>query len=99
MVRHYVQDTTEDIRLSLLSKQGHQDLYVSVGKKPNITDYEFTSKFMKGGNYMQGKALLLPIALLQNTNSACKDLGYAEQDACVLYIAVYCMESATECVS
>lgn len=47
---------------------------------------------MKGGNYMNGKALLLPIALLQNTNEACKDLGYAEDQACVINIAVYCSE-------
>jgi hypothetical protein len=51
---------------------------------------------MKGGNYMNAKALLLPIALLQNTNSACKDFGYTEEEACVLYIGVYCSET-TKC--
>jgi hypothetical protein len=96
--RHFVQDTSDDIRISLMSKNGHQDLYVSLGadagggRNPNSTNYDFTSKFMKGGNYMNGKALLLPIALLQNTNSACKDFGYAEEEPCVLYIGVYCSD-------
>jgi hypothetical protein len=45
---------------------------------------------MKGSNYKNSKALLLPIALLQNTNAACKDFGYAEDEACILYIGVYC---------
>jgi hypothetical protein len=96
--RHYVQDTTEDIRISLMSKVGAQDIYVALGgslagKRPDNISYDFTTKFMKGGNYMNGKALLLPIALLQNTNSACKDLGYAEEESCILYIGIQCMES------
>jgi hypothetical protein len=68
--RHFVQDTTDDIRISLMSKSGSQDLFVSLGltpsggRNPNSTSYDFTSKFMKGGNYMNAKALLLPIALL-----------------------------------
>ncbi len=62
---------------------------------PTNETYNFTTKFMKGGNYMNGKALLLPIALLQNTNSACKDLGYAEEEACVINIAIYCSEYST----
>jgi len=71
-------------------------LTASGGRNPNSTSYDFTSKFMKGGNYMNAKALLLPIALLQNTNSACKDFGYTEEEACVLYIGVYCSET-TKC--
>ena len=59
---------------------------------PTNETYDFTTKFMKGSNYINGKALLLPIALLQNTNAACKDLGYAEDQACVINIAVYCSE-------
>lgn len=43
---------------------------------------------------MNAKALLLPIALLQNTNAACKDFGYTEDEACVLYIGVYCSEQS-----
>ena len=68
------------------------DLYISVGQKRSVSNdsYDFTSKFMKAGNYQQGKALLLPMALIANTNPACKDLGYAEEEACVLQIAVLC---------
>lgn len=61
--------------------------------KPDNITYDFTTKFMKGGNYLNGKALLLPIALLKNSNPSCSDLGYAEDDPCVLYIAIYCQES------
>jgi hypothetical protein len=93
-LRHYVQDTSEDIRISLLSRSGHQDLYITLGenKYPTNETYDFTTKFMHGANYQQGKAILLPMALLANTNPACKDLGYAENEACVLQIAVYCSE-------
>jgi hypothetical protein len=98
-----VQDTTEDIKISLLSKNGaHMDLYVSLGKtasggrNPINDSHDFSTRFMKGGNYMNAKTLVLPIALLQNTNAACKDFGYAEDDPCVLYIGVNCQE-ATKC--
>jgi hypothetical protein len=98
-LRHYVQDTSEDIRVSLLSRSGHQELYVTVGgqKVPTNETYDFTTRFMKGGNYKQGKALLLPTALLANTNPACRDLGYAEEEACVLQLAVHCAETAANC--
>jgi len=70
------------------------DLFVNLGSSnesshhPTNLSFEFSTKFMKGGNYMNSKALLVPIALLQNTNPACKDFGYAEDQACVLYIGV-----------
>jgi hypothetical protein len=74
LLRHYVQEDTSggDIRLSLLSSAGNQDLYVTVGNKdkdgkkrrPSNETYDFTTKFMQGGNYMNGKALLLPMMLL-----------------------------------
>jgi hypothetical protein len=75
------------------------DVYVSLGltasggRTPTNASHDFSTRFMKGGNYMNAKALLLPIALLQNTNSACKDFGYAEEDPCVLYIGVNCQET------
>lgn len=70
------------------------DLFISLGSSepsshtPNETTHDFTSKYMRGGNYVNSKGIILPIALLQNTNSACKDFGYAENQACVLYIGV-----------
>ncbi len=86
-----------------MSSQGQMDLFINVGTndtashKPDNQHHDFTSKYMVGSNYMNSKAILLPIALLQNTNSACKDFGYAESDSCVLYIGVQCIEKQGEC--
>lgn len=84
-----------------MSSSGSIDLYINVGSSdshtPNSTNFEFSTKYMKGGNYMNSKSILLPIALLQNTNAACKDFGYAEDQSCVIYIGVQCANQKSEC--
>jgi len=62
-------DTTDDIRITLMNTQGQMDLYINLGgsvngRKPTNESHEFTSKYMKGGNFKNSKAILLPIALL-----------------------------------
>lgn len=37
------------------------------------------------------------MALLANTNPACRDLGYAEEESCVLQIAVHCQDEKQAC--
>ena len=98
-----MQETSDDIRISVMSNSGSMDLYINVGtsdpvsQSPNNTNFEFSTKYMKGGNYMNSKSILLPIALLQNTNAACKDFGYAEDQSCVIYIGVQCADQKGEC--
>lgn len=65
---------------------------------PNETNYEFTTKFMKGDNFAKGKTLIIPAELIKKNNLACVDLGFAESEPCILYIGVYCLES-TECTA
>ena len=99
-LKHYIQDLS-DLRVSLLA-HGHQDIFISAHPSlphPTNDTYDFTTKFLKGGNYQTGKSILLPMPLLQKSNPSCVDLGYTEKtDPCVIYIGIYCQE-ASECQS
>eukprot|EP00347_Sterkiella_histriomuscorum_P020253 403338511 len=93
--QHYVLDNTQDIRISLIT-QGHQDIFVSAN--PNVKDpknetADFSTKYQRGGNYTKGKTLIIPMDLIIQKNDACKDLGYAENNKCVLYVSVYCQDT------
>lgn len=62
-------------------------------KQPTDKDYEFTTKFLKGDSYSKGKTLIIPSELIKKNNAACVDLGYAETEACILHIGIFCAES------
>ena len=74
-------------------------MYVTVSPNktlpPTNETYDFTTKFLRGGNYAHGKSLFLPIALLKTLNPACIDLGYATEGNCILYISVYCQDTSS----
>lgn len=74
-------------------------MYVSLDpkvKKPDVENYNFTTKFQKGGNFTGAKSLFLPTEIIQYFNPSCIDLGYAEKEPCVIYIGVFC-SSTSEC--
>lgn len=91
-LRHFILDNTQDIKLSLITT-GHQDIFVSANpnnKNPTNETADFTTKYQTGSNFAKGKTLLIPMKLVINKNPSCKDLGYAEEDPCVIYIGIYC---------
>lgn len=96
-LKHYLTESAEDVKISLVTK-GHQDIFVSANssnKNPSGDAYDFTTKFQKGGNYSNGKSLMIPSMLLGLLNPSCKDLGYAEDGPCALWIGVNCLEVST----
>lgn len=50
-------------------------------------------------SFTKGKAIFLVSELMQFINPACKDLGYAEEGICVIYIGIQCNEQSNDCLS
>ncbi|CDW71154.1 UNKNOWN [Stylonychia lemnae] len=93
-LKHYILDNTQDVRLYLITK-GHQDIFVSghpSKQYPSSEEHDFTTRFQRGENFGRGKALIVPMNLLKEINPSCKDLGYAEDSPCAIYISIYCSD-------
>jgi len=87
-------DDESNVKISLISN-GQQDILVSVNQsnpKPDTEHFDFTTRFLSGENFTEGKSLLLSMDELALINPACANLEFYESP-CILYIAVYCRES------
>jgi len=98
LFRHYVVDNEQDIRIAVVT-HGHQELFVVADPAKaelSLDSADFSTKTLKGENYEKGKTLLVPMQALKAKNPACEDLGFADDNPCVLYVGLYCMSKAGE---